>query len=151
MKSGYTINDAEWDNREHDWTGKSFYFLPLTYIFYIPLGLGSKLDSLNREARQAGYKILGKMVLIEHGMFKGRVAIEVEKLDNFDANRLDFDDKTKVYTMVYTGSPAQIGQGIKRLTERVVSRGAMSPRSIFYMYSPKTASGVYKTVIFALT
>ena len=144
------IDDATWDHREHDWTGKTFYFVPLISIFNKPLGLGNKIEQLNREVRQTGYKILDNMILIQFASFKGRVMIEVEKQEKMDAQILSFEEKTAVDTMVYCGSPGQMSESIKRLEERVVSKRGIAPRSIYYKFVSKTGRE-YKTILFAIT
>ena len=145
------IEDSVWDNKEFDWTGKSFYFINLFCIFFNPVGLIGKLEQLNRDARQNGYKIIGEMVLIERGTFSGRAMIEVEKQDKYDANILALEEKTTVSTIVYRGASSKLGVGIKRLKEMVTLRKNMEPRKILYAYTPVPASGSYKTVLFALT
>ena len=151
MISSIKINDVEWDQKEFDWTDKAFYFIPLTFIFYKPLAIGSKLEQLNREVHRAGYKVLSNMVLVQHAMFKGRALIEVEKMDKYDAQILHFEERTTVDTIVYRGSPIRISRGIKRLSERVASKRNMAPREVYYMYVTGSASDTYKTIIFGLT
>ncbi len=145
------IDESFWDNKEHDWTGKSFYYVHFFAVFYNPIGLGGKLERLYREIRAGGYKVLENMALIEYGMFKGRAMVEVEKQDKYDANILNFDDKTTVDTSVYRGAPGKISEEIKRLSERVASRRGMAPRFIFYKYVPDKSAEVYKTILFAIT
>ena len=149
--SNSKIDETVWDNKEHDWTGKSFYSIHFFSLFYNPIGLGGKLEQLNREARAGGCKIIGKMVLIEYSMFKGRAMIEIEKQDKYDANLLNFEDKTNVDTMVYRGTPNKKSESIRRLSERVASRRGMAPRMMFYMYVPSGSADSYKTILFAIT
>lgn len=144
------FDEAQWDMRDFDWTDKTFYFVPIISIFNKPIGLGSKLEQLNRDARQAGFNILGKMVLIQHGSIKGRIMIEVEKKDVLDANILHFEDKTSVDTIIYRGAPGGISKGVQRLVEWVASKRRIAPREIYYMYIDKPDSSNYKTVIFAI-
>jgi len=149
MAASQTINYAEWDQKEHDWTGKAFYFVNMTCIFSMPLSLGSKMEQLNREVRQAGYKIIDTSILIHAGAFSGKVMIEVEKRDIMDAQILSFDDQTKAYTTVHRGSSGGLSKGMKSLSEMVASRSGMAPRSIYYRYvDPDSAD--YKTILFAI-
>ena len=144
------IDESAWDNKEFDWMGKSFYYVTFPCIFSNPIGLIGKLEQISRDARQSGYKIIGKMVLVEIGSFGGQAMIEVEKLDRYDANVINFDEKTTVLTVVYRGSPGKLSAGFKKLKEMVASRKGMAPRKIMYAYTPVAASS-YKTVLFALT
>ncbi|NQU06398.1 MAG: hypothetical protein HQ568_09920 [Calditrichaeota bacterium] len=149
MAASKPINYAEWEQKEHDWTGKAFYFVNMTCVFSKPLVLGSKMEQLNREVRQAGYKIIDTSILILAEAFSGKVMIEVEKQDIMDAQILHFEDKTQAYTTVYRGSPGGLSKGMKSLAEIVASRRGMSPRSIYYRYvDPDSAD--YKTIMFAV-
>jgi hypothetical protein len=143
------INFAEWDQKEHDWLGKAFYFVNIICVFSKPLSLGSKIEQLNREVRQAGYKIIDTSILIHAEAFSGKLLIEVEKKDTMDAQILSFEDQTKAYTAVYRGSPGGLSKGMKNLSEMVASRRGMAPRWIFYRYTDPNAAD-YKTIIFAV-
>lgn len=143
------IDENVWDHKEFDWTGKSFYYIPITFVLGKPIGLGGKLEQLNREARAAGYKILNSRVLIQHASFKGRAMIEVEKQDQYDAQVVTYDDSLRVDTIVYKGSQSGLGKSIKSLTERVAAKRGMPPREIYSMYV--SDSSAFKTIIFAFT
>jgi hypothetical protein len=145
------IDDDVWDNKEFDWNGKSFYYIKFLSLFSNPIGLPGKLEQLVQEARKGGFKVVGNMVLVEHSSFGGEAMIEVEKLDKFDADVHNFEERTTVCTVVYRGSPGKLHQGIKRLREIVTQRKGMEPRKIFYAYNSASTSGSYKTVLFALT
>ena len=149
MTVSQPINYAKWDHKEHDWTGKVFYFVNMICIFSKPLGLGSKMEQLNREVRQAGYKIIDTSILVLADAFSGKVMIEVEKQDIMDAQILHFEDKTTAYTTVYRGSYGGLSKGMRSLAEMVASRRGMAPRSIYYRYvDPDSAD--YKTIMFAV-
>jgi hypothetical protein len=104
-----------------------------------------------QDARKSGFKVIGNMVLVERSMFGGQAMIEVEKMDKFDADIHNFEERTSVSTIVYRGSPGKLHEGIKRLREMVTLRKGMEPRKIYYAYTTASASGSYKTVLFALT
>jgi len=143
------ISEETWDRKEHDWTGKAFFFVNVTFIFGNAVGLDTKLELLTREVKSNGYKIKSPMILIQQGKFKGRIMIEVEKKDLYDAQIQFYDTQTSCDTMVHLGGMTNLGKGIERLKERVASRRQMSPREIFYLYqSDPNAS---KTILFALT
>ena len=145
------IDDDTWDNKEFDWNGKSFYYIKFLSLFNNPIGLPGKLEHLMQDARKNGFKVVGNMVLVEHSTFGGEAMIEVEKSDKFDADIHNFEERTSVATVVYRGSPGKMNEGIKRLREMVTQRKGMEPRKIYYAYTSGSASGSYKTVLFALT
>lgn len=143
------ISDEYWDRKEFEWTDKSFYFVTATFLFGKPLGLDGKLELLNREVRQAGYKIKNQMILIQHGKFKGRIMIEIEKKDQYDAQVQTYDTQTNCDTIIHYGGMSSLGKGIQRLKDRVAARRMMAPRLFFYMYQPDP--NAQKTILFALT
>lgn len=145
------FDETTWDQKEHDWTEKSFCFVSTFNIMYKPVGLNSKLDALNTILRTGGYKPTNLMLLLEWGKFKGKLMVEVPKKDTLDASVLTFDDQTTATTAVYKGDPSGLGKAIKNLKEMVVSRKSLEPRAIYYLYMPGGSPGGYKTVIFAIT
>ncbi len=145
------IDEDVWDQKEFEWTGKSFYYIPLIYIFGKPLGLGGKLEQLNREARQNGYKILNNRVLISQAFIKGRAMIEVEKQDKYDAMVDTYEDPLFVDTVIYKSSSGSMSNAFKRLAERVAAKRSMSPRQLYYMYVMDSGGSGYKTILFAFS
>lgn len=148
---GAGFDDAVWDRKETEWTGKSFYSVPLTFLFGKPMGLGKKLEELNRQMRQDGYKPVNSMVLLQFGKFKGRAMVEVPKKDTYEANLHAYDIPTMVITMIYSGDPMGIARGFDKLKELVYSRRNMEAREFYYLYVPSVGAGGYKTVLFAIT
>jgi hypothetical protein len=148
---GAGFDDAVWDRKETEWTGKTFYFVPVTFLFGKPLGLGKKLEELNRQMRQGGYKPVNSLVLLQFGKFKGRAMVEVPKKDTYEANLHSYDIPTTVTTLVYKGDPVGIARGFDKLKELVYSRRSMAAREFYYLYVPNTTAGNYRTVLFAIT
>jgi hypothetical protein len=145
------FDETTWDNREHDWTGKAFYYIPIISVFNKPLNLSRKLDELNQGLKSGGYKPVSQMVLIEHSPFKGKMIVEVTKQDKYDANIMSFDIQTMVFTRIYKGDQSGLGKAIKMLKEMVMSRRSMEARAVYYLYIPGGTPGGYKTVLFAIT
>jgi len=143
------FSDEAWDKVEHEWTGRCFYYVTATFLLGKPIGLDSKLEELNREIRQNGYKIKNPMILIQCGKMKGRIMMEVEKKDQYDAQVICYDVQTTCDTVVHYGGISSIGKGIERLKERVAARRMMNPREIYYMYQSDPSAS--RTIIFALT
>ncbi len=147
--SSREISDEVWDRTEHDWAGKSFYYVTAIFILGKALGLDSKLEQLTREVREGGYKIINQMILIQHGKFKGKIMIEIEKKDLWDAQVFTYDVGTSCDTVLHLGGLSNLGKGIERLKERVVARRMRDPREIFYLYQPDMNNP--KIIVFALT
>lgn len=143
------ISDEVWDRKEHEWTGKSFYFVTCTVIFGKPLGLEGKLEQLNREIRSNNYKVKNSMTLIEYGKMNARIMIEVEKKDQYDAQIHTYDVQTSCDTIIHYFTKGGIAKGMEYLKERVAARRSRDPRQMFYMYQPDP--NAIKTILFALT
>lgn len=143
------ISDEVWDRKEHEWTGRSFYFVNCVFVFGNPIGLEGKLEQLNRDVRANNYKIKNSMVLIEYGKMNARVMIEVEKKDTYDAQIHTYDVQTSVDTIIHYFTRGGIAKGFQGLKERVAARRSRDPRQMFYMYQPDP--NAIKTILFALT
>jgi len=149
ITSSREIAEETWDRKEHDWTNKAFYFVNVTFILGKALGLDAKLEQLNREVRQNGYKTKNPMILIQVGKLKGRIMIEVEKKDTYDAQIQHYDIATSCDTIVHMGGLASLGKGIQRLKERVAARRSRDPREIYYLYQQDPNAP--KTILFSIT
>lgn len=149
MQTNKQFSESDWDMQERDWSGKCFYYIPITNVLGKPVGLTNKIMDITREARKAGYTIISNMILIEHSNFGGKIMVEVEKKDQYNANILTLDDGATVDTIVHRGPVSSVGQTIKKAKERVASRRSMQPRAIYYWLV--TGIGSQKTVVFALS
>lgn len=130
--SGKMFDAAEWDAREFDWTGKSFYFISGMNLFGKPIGIGDKFEQLMREIRKNGYKAKNNIILVQYSTFRGRVMIEIEKPDKYDAQIKFYDTQTTADTVLVHGGLSNLGKGVKRLRERVSVRRMIVPREIYY-------------------
>lgn len=142
--------ESEWTDKEFDWTGKSFYFVTVLTILGNPIGLGGKMEQLMREVRQHGYKTINNIVMVQHGVTKAKVMIEIEKQDKYDAQVLTFEEHAVVDTLVIKDSVTSLSTGVKRMKERVFNRRSMEHRAIYYWNVTLTGGSGY-TVIFGLT
>ncbi|MFH0764789.1 MAG: hypothetical protein V2A61_00050 [Calditrichota bacterium] len=140
---------SDWDAREFEWTGKSFYYISIINIFGKPFGLSEKLVDLNRELRQNGYRPLNNIVLIEHALFKGKIMVEVEKLDKYDDHLLTFEIQTTADSIVIHTGMSGLAKGVERLKQRIVNRRDMNPRGIYYWLVNSLGSS--QIVVFGLT
>ncbi len=143
------ISDEAWDNRESEWTNRSFYFVNCIFILGNPIGLEGKLEQLNRDIKTNNYKVKNSMVLIEYGKMKARVMVEVEKKDQYDAQIHTYDVHTNCDTKIHYFAKGGISKGFDTLKERVAARRSRDPRQLFYMYQPSSTAD--KTILFALT
>ena len=147
IMSDTSFKELSWESKEHDWTGKSFYFIPIMNVFGKPLSLGNKFEELNRELRMNGYRTLNSMILVQAATFKGRIMVEVEKLDKYDSQVITFDDTTTADTIVHKGSSGSLGSDGKRLQQRFASRRGMNPKDIYYWHIDGPGSD--RAVLFA--
>ena len=143
------ISDEVWDNKEHEWTGKSFYFVNCIFVFGKAIGLDGKLEQLNRDIRANNYKVKNSMVLIEFGKMNARVMVEVEKKDQYDAQIYTYEVQTSCDAKIHYFSKGGISKGFDALKQQVAARRSRDPRQLFYMYQPN--SSATKTILFALT
>ncbi len=143
------ISDEVWDKKEHEWTGKSFYFVNCLFIFGKSIGLAGKLEQLNRDIKANNYKVKNSMVLIEYGKMNARVMVEVEKKDQYDAQVFTYDIHTSCDSIIHYFTRGGVSKGFQFLSERVGARRSRDPRQLFYMYQPNPSS--IKTILFALT
>jgi len=150
VSGGMSFDESIWDHKEFEWTGKTFFYVPLIHLFSQPLGLGNKLVSLNRELRTGGYKTVNSMILIKYAPWKGRAMVEVTKLDKYDADLVTYEIPTTALTLVYRGDSTGISQAVNRLKEMVYARKSMEPREIYYLYVPGAKGSNSKTILFAL-
>jgi len=135
-------DEGSWDRKEFDWLDKSFYFVTVTNLLGIPIGLGKRMELLMRDVRAAGHNIVNNSVYVQIGELKGKIMIEIETPELADAQVFTFDTPTSASTMVVNAKPAQAAV---KLTERIVSKSGMKPRQIFYVY--KAAGGSKNTVL----
>lgn len=143
------FNENSWEQKEFDWTGKAFYFVSLISVFNRPVFLSRKLEQLNREIVERHYIRQSKIILIQYGMIKSRVMIEIQPPEQYDAQVVNLDDRTNVDTMIYKGPLSKIGDHFKLLAERVTSKRGIEPRSLYYSYAPNPA--VIKRILFAFS
>lgn len=151
MSVNRPFDPASWDRKEFDWTGKSFYFVEFFNILGMPIGLGSKVEELNRELRKNGYKALSPMILIQHTSgLRGRVMIEVEKKDQYDAQVYTLDTQTSADCVAVLTGKSGLSKGIERIKQQVSSRRDMNPRMIFY-WCVEGIDNPRNIVVFGLT
>ncbi len=137
--------ESSWDKKEFDWQDKSFYFVSITTIFGVTIGLGSKLELLMRDVRKEGYKIVNNTIYIQTGALKGRAMLEIEPQELSDSQVTVFDTPTTTHCMVVAGG---VGPAVAKLTERVASKTGRKPNQLYYVYVP---GGSPKTTVLAIT
>lgn len=145
----FLVDEVTWDRKEHDWTGKCFYFQEFYSILGKVLQMEEKLEALNREVRMARYKIVSPIIWVQVGKMKGRMMLEIEKPDRYDAQVRTFDIPTSADSIVHLGGMATLSRGIQRLKELVYARRQMEPREIYYAYQSAQAGN--KIIIVGIT
>lgn len=137
--------ESAWDRQEFNWLEKSFYYVTVTNLLGMPIGLDNKIEQLLRDVRAAGHKIVNNTIYVEIGEFKGKVMIEIKTPELADSQVLTYDTPTTATTMVAKAKPAQAAA---KLTEKIISNSGMKPRQMFYAYKP---SGSEKSTVLAVT
>jgi len=143
------FSESDWDAQEHNWKGKSFYFIPYISLLMKITGPGRKIEQIRFESRKNGYKMLNNIILFEYTPFKGKVMVEIEKHDEYDAQVLTFEDDTSIDTLVHRGPISSVGKVVKRLAERVSGKRSRPPRSTYFWLV--TGVGSERSVVFAIT
>ena len=136
------IDEQDWHLKEFDWSGKIFYFEDVPHFFNIPLGLDKKREAMEADIQQKGYEIVhADMILHQPGMFKGRIFIEIEDPEQYDANVIQFEN-AQILTRVYKGSSAGIKSAIAELKAFCEDRTHLPPGAIYLwrVTCPKCAS-----------
>ncbi|MFN3822005.1 MAG: hypothetical protein ACK4OO_06685 [bacterium] len=145
----FVVDEGIWDRKEHDWTGKWFYFVEFFSLFGKILKVNDKLETLNRGVRMERYKTVSPIIWVQYGKMKGRMLIEIEKPDRYDAQVFSYEIPTTADSIVHLGGIATLSKGVERLKEIVYSRRQMEPREIYYLY--QSAISGNKIVIVGIT
>ncbi len=147
------IKDQDWHNKEMNWSGKIFYFEDVPHFLNIPLGLEKRQHGMLEAIQRKGYTIANReMILHQPGLFKGRILIEIDDPEQYDANVIQLEN-TRVLTRVYHGSRAGIKNAVEELKVFAQDRVHVLPGTIYlwYVTCPKCAQsrGGDKTVLLA--
>jgi len=147
------INDQDWHLKDQTWDGKFFYFEYVRHLFNVPLGYDKQLIAMKQDVTRKGYKFVNPdMVLYQPGAFQGRIFMEIEDPEQYDANVETFDH-ARMLSRVYKGSRSSSGAALQELKAFTQDRTHLDPIVIYFwrVTCSKCAKtkGYEKTVLFA--
>jgi hypothetical protein len=126
------IKDEEWHLKDFDWSGKFFYFVEVPHVLKVPLALDKKKNELSDEISEKGYTSVNpELVLYQPGMFRGKLLVEIEDPEQFDANVTLFDD-ARVFTRVHHSRTGSLKNTIEELKAFTLDRSHVLPREIYF-------------------
>lgn len=139
--------------KDLDYTGKYFYFEDVPHLLGKPIGMGKKLSEMKHQIERKGYTMINPEIILHlSGSFSGRILVEIENPDQYDAN-VDFFENARILTRVYKGSLGGIKKGVGELVAYAEDRTHIGPSAIYYWHvsCPICAkqSGSNKVVLFA--
>ena len=128
------IKPEDWEGKEFDWENKTFYFLPINCILYKPQGLQDKIRQLRKEIIEKNYEFTDFIpVLCEWAAFKGRLMVQIENPQKYDANIYVFD-MGKIFSTVFQGPSKKFKQAVKDFAGQVELEHGIPPQSILVWY-----------------
>ena len=128
------IDPAEWEGKEFDWENKTFYFLPLNYLMYKPLGLPEKIRQLRKYIIDKNYSFSDFIpILCNWAPFKGRVMIQIKNPEKYDENIYTFD-MGKVFTTVFQGPAKEFRQAVKDFCSQIELNHGIPPQAVLVWY-----------------
>jgi hypothetical protein len=125
------IDEQDWHLKDTDWSGKIFYFEDVPHILGTPLGLEKKQDAMKADIQQKGYEMINpELILHQPGLFGGRIFVEVQDPEQYDANVIQFEN-ARVLTRAYKGPASGVKQAIAELKAFCEDRTHLPPGAIY--------------------
>ncbi len=147
------IKDEDWHLKDFDWSGKYFYFVEVPHVLKVPLALDKRKAQLSEEISEKGYAVVNpELILYQPGMFRGKLLLEIEDPEQFDAYVTRFDD-ARIFTRVHRGGSGGLKKSVEELKAFTLDRAHVLPREIYQwqVTCPRCAPdrGGEKVVLFA--
>ncbi len=121
-----------WRDRQFDWKHKVFYFVDLPCLLGTPRNLFEAGQQLKAEIATKEYQVTeDAMVLIQPGMLKGRLLVNVNKPDAYDAYVFELET-SKLFSAVHEGPFKTIKTTAKQLQEKVKKEKGVPATNTFY-------------------
>jgi len=129
---GENFTDVErWERGEYEWANKVFYTVPLPCLMGKPRKLFEAVQQLRGELNTKEYIIPeNAMMLFQTGFLKGKVLLEIQRPDEYDASVLELE-KSQVLTEVHYGPLKDINKTIDIVSERVEKEKHLKPTNTF--------------------
>lgn len=120
------IVDAEWDEKEINWSGKQFFRITYKCWFYtIKDQLDEKLLTAHKEIVKRGYGLIANSLhLYKNGIFQGELLIEIKRGEINDPDVKTF--MGFVHTKIYIGPVTDL--------PTVAKTFSFKPLNIYYSY-----------------
>jgi bifunctional DNA-binding transcriptional regulator/antitoxin component of YhaV-PrlF toxin-antitoxin module len=147
------INDQDWHMKDQTWNGKFFYFEYVRHIFSFPMGFDVQVKKMKQDLAHKGYQlVIPDLVLHQPGMFQGRILVEIQDPEQYDAN-VEPLDNARILSRVVKGSGARMGQALQELKTFTRDRTHLDPTVVYYWHTTckrcAKTRGYEKTVLFA--
>lgn len=124
------IVTEDWELTEHDWGGRTFYTVPTTMLFHIPVGFVKSIDRLMNEIKAKAYRpATPPRVLCQDGLFRGQVLMEIEPPAQVDPQVWTFPAGRLVST-VHPGPWKRMGVAVADLRRHTHA----NPRALYTWY-----------------
>ncbi|MDP8206648.1 MAG: hypothetical protein P9L92_08310 [Candidatus Electryonea clarkiae] len=122
----------KWLNGEFVWEAKSYYFISFMCIFGKPRKLFEAVQQLKAEIGSKGYIIPDEaMLLMETKLFSGRLYLEINRPENYDASVSEIE-KSKVYSTVHRGPMKTIAETARTIKESITAKKGVPPTATYY-------------------
>ncbi len=123
---------AQWEDGSFEWNVKTFYFVPLMVILSKPQKVFETAQRLRAEVESKGYTVKpDAIVLMEISAFKGRMMVEINKPDVYDASVYQLEN-SKMYTTVHHGPMKTVKQTANALKAHVESTKGVQPTTVYF-------------------
>lgn len=144
---------ADFDQKEEDWSGFTFYWLPVKCIFGKPVGLENVfrqlISTVSKERLQFKQS---PRILFEPGTFSAKVMVEVDIPDSYNAQVLTCV-AGKVFSAEAIGDGSQLEKVADRQRKKVEADGYVI-QGVYFWYitdSPWELKKSSRTVVFVRT
>ncbi len=133
MDETLAITDPKrWEDTEFEWSSKYFYTVPLSCWFSKPRKVFEAFQRLRAEIASKRYTVPDQAIaLMEIEKFRGRLLIEILKIDTYDASVMEME-RSKFFSTLHHGPMKTISQTVKNLREHVFSTKGINPTSTYY-------------------
>jgi hypothetical protein len=129
------INPADWEGKEFDWENKTFYFLPLNYLFHKPLGLPDKVRQLKKEVISREYAFTEfHPILCDWAAMKGRVMVQIKNPEKYDEN-IYTSDMGKVFSTVFKGISKDLKRAVTDFTSQIELNHGIPAQVVLIWYA----------------
>ena len=147
------IRNVEWEGKEFDWQGKTFFAEPVRYFFTVPMDVEQKMQEAAEIIEKRGYMVEEPlMILVKEGPFAGTIYVAILPPEAQDPQVVTFPQSKFTATVVERKEP-KIGPLLKAFRTKLKAMGKRVKGLYLWHVTCPTCSRVegYKTVVFAET